>query len=103
MEWSGRDNRASRAAFRVRRGGHMDTHMCRMTDQSVYDIARRRAAQAGVPRFSPHDVRRTFISDLLDASADLAAVQRLAGYADSSVAPAFPTPRDGGQSPSPRG
>lgn len=69
--------------------------MCRMTDQSVYDIARRRAAQAGVPRFSPHD--------LPDASADLAAVQRLAGYADSSVAPAFPTPRDGGQSPSPRG
>lgn len=109
--------------LRVRRGGHMDPHMRRMTDQSVYDIVRRRAAQAGVPRFSPHDVRRTFISDLLDAGADLAAVQRLAGHADSAatarydrrgaaaerraatllhvpyVAPAFPAPRDSGQSP----
>ena len=41
-----------------------------------------RAQQAGVRRFTPQDLRRTFVSELLDAGADVSSVQRLAGHAD---------------------
>jgi site-specific recombinase XerD len=54
----------------------------RMTDQAVLYILRKRAIEARVERFTPHDLRRTFISHLLDAGADLATVQRLAGHSN---------------------
>jgi integrase len=53
----------------------------RMSDQAVLLVLRRRATQARVSLFTPHDLRRTFISDLLDAGADMVTVQKLAGHA----------------------
>jgi site-specific recombinase XerD len=52
----------------------------RLSAHALLYVLRRRAKTAGVAAFSPHDLRRTFISDLLDAGADLSTVQRLAGH-----------------------
>jgi len=63
----------------VRKGGRVEVR--RMTPDAVLKIIRRRAEQAGVESFSPHDFRRTFCSDLLDAGVDIVTVQKLAGHA----------------------
>lgn len=53
----------------------------RMSEQGVMRALQRRGEKAGVASFSPHDLRRTFISDLLDAGADIVTVSHLAGHA----------------------
>ena len=68
---------------RIRRGGHINFRS--LTTQAVYHILRHRAAQAEVQHLSTHDFRRTFVGDLLDAGADIATVQKLAGHADVST------------------
>lgn len=64
----------------VTKGGKIERRA--MTPQAVRDVCERRARSAGVKHFTPHDLRRTFVSDLLDAGADVGSVQKLAGHAD---------------------
>ncbi len=55
----------------------------RLTTQAVYYILQKRCEQADVSiDISPHDFRRTFVSDLLDQGVDIATVSRMAGHAN---------------------
>jgi len=53
----------------------------RLANQAIYNLLAKRAELAGVADFSPHDLRRTFVSDLLDAGADISTVSKMAGHA----------------------
>jgi integrase len=48
----------------------------------LYGVCKRLAGRAKVAHFSPHDLRRTFAGDMLDAGADVALAQRLMGHAN---------------------
>lgn len=67
----------------IRKGDHVTLDP--LTAQSVYDILAKRAAEANVKKFSPHDLRRTFAGDLLDKGADIATVQKLMGHANANT------------------
>jgi site-specific recombinase XerD len=63
----------------IHRSGKVQLRSLR--EQSIYDMLQRWAVGAGVAPFSPHDLRRTFAGDLLDAGADISTVQKLMGHA----------------------
>jgi site-specific recombinase XerD len=67
----------------IRKGGHITG--AGLTPQGVYHILQQRASRAGVTELTPHDFRRTFVGDLLDAGADLATVQKMAGHSDPAT------------------
>jgi site-specific recombinase XerD len=54
----------------------------RLSGQGIWHILRKRGEQAGVESFTPHDLRRSCITDLLAGGADIFVVQQLAGHSD---------------------
>jgi site-specific recombinase XerD len=86
----------------VRKDGlvqHMDAHgekKSSLSDQAVYKMVKRRHREAKIKEkrrhreakikeVSPHDFRKTFVGDLLDAIGDLSTVQKLAGHSDPAT------------------
>ena len=66
--------KASPAVFLNARGG-------RLTRQGAWGILREAAARAGQPEVSPHTLRHSFATHLLDGGADIRVVQELLGHA----------------------
>jgi integrase len=62
----------------LRKGGIMTGQ--RLTDQAIYHILQVRQHQAHIVPFSPHDLRRTCVGDLLDAGVDITTVKQIVGH-----------------------
>ena len=60
--------------------------VARLSDQTIYHVIDKRSKQAGlISKTTPHDMRRTFVSDLLDGGVDLATVSKMAGHDDTNT------------------
>ena len=53
-----------------------------LSGASIYQIVATRCEHAGIPGIRPHDLRRTFVTQLLEAGIDLNTTRQLVGHAD---------------------
>jgi integrase len=56
-----------------------------LSDQAIYNLLAKRRELAAVEHFTPHDIRRTSISDLLDAEVDVVTVANISGHASTDM------------------
>ncbi|HEA0261614.1 TPA: site-specific integrase [Salmonella enterica] len=77
-------NEAENALFsRIQRNGKTATQP--LTTTGLTGILAELQQTAGIARFTPHDMRRTFITRLLEQSVDINTVRQLAGHSDIST------------------
>ena len=71
--------------FWASRKGGLLLENSKMTDQAVYSRIKWCAKVAGVKTLSPHDMRRSFVSDMLDGGVDISTVAAMAGHSSVST------------------
>lgn len=65
---------------RIRKGGNITNEA--ISTQTVYDIVVRRYKEVGLERLTPHDLRHTYATNLLESGVDILIVQELMGHAN---------------------
>jgi integrase len=65
--------------YRTRKGTRIVSK--RLAGQAIWVILEKRFKQAQVKPFTPHDLRRTFAGEMLDAGVDSVTVRKLMGHA----------------------
>jgi integrase len=65
---------------RISRNNNMTND--RLTDQAVYYLTKKRQLEAGLKSMSPHDMRRSFITWMLDSGEDISVVADMVGHTD---------------------
>jgi integrase len=66
-----------------------------MTDQAIYSRIRTCARAAAVKSLTPHDMRRSFVSDLLDSGVDISVVAAMAGHSNVNTTSHYDRRGDG--------
>ncbi len=53
-----------------------------LNSQNIYDLIKKRSIEAKIDNCSPHDLRRTFVTRMLESGIDINTVRQLAGHSD---------------------
>ncbi len=69
----------------VNKGGKVTIRHLSSYGDGVYKLVKERAKKAGIANFSPHDFRRTFCTNLLEAGIDVFTVQDLMGHLSANT------------------
>jgi len=85
LDWIDRRGSAPGPLFLAVNKGDRIIHGKALSTQAIQVIVTRRAGGAAIASVSPHDFRRTFVGNLLDAGVDLATVQGLVGHASPTT------------------
>lgn len=78
-----RDSEHGALFTRIRKDGKVETQ--RLSASGLAHALKSRQVSCNVLPFSPHDMRRTFITQLLENNIDLNTVRQLAGHSDVST------------------
>lgn len=70
-----RGNEKGALFTKVLKGGHIK--LDRISTRTIGDITKKRYISTGNKHFSPHDLRRSFATNLLDSGVDISLVQKL--------------------------
>ena len=83
-EWLQQRGSKPGALFTTIRKGGVVTHQ-RLSSSGLSHVIRTLQQQANIPTFTPHDMRRTFITQLLENGVDLNTIRQLAGHSNVST------------------